>query len=464
MANGVARALAAARLCPRRPRRHPLRQPRRISRGLFRHHARRPGRGAGEFQVSAATPSISSCGMPARSWCSATRAPADCPAGPSVRAIRRRWTRRLRPLPRPRPVRRRRAARARAGDVPLHLGLDRHAERRRALAPEPHLGGRDAACARPRSPPLSDRRAALSHERAGAEPSSPAPRTPPSCCCRNSRRRAYIEAIERYRCTWLTAVPPMIAMMLREKELLARTDLSSVEFVRMGSAPVSHSLMEAIHRRAAAGCGDQCLRHDRSRPGRVRPASRRPAAAGDVGRLSASARSQLRLVDGDNRDAEEGVLEMNCPAVMNGYHNRPDIAAAVHAPTASTSPATCSGATATAFTISSGAPTTCSSRAARTSIRPMSSACSSAIPPSRRRPSCRSTTRSRDRSRWPSWCRSPASAERRRDQALRARQRAGLCASALRLVRRRAAARLDQQDRPGVAAPSGAGARRHGRE
>src|SRR5207302_1003120 len=42
------------------------------------------------------------------------------------------------------------------------------------------------------------------------------------------------------------AVPAMIAMMLREKELLARTDLSSVEFVRMGSAPVSASLMEAL--------------------------------------------------------------------------------------------------------------------------------------------------------------------------------------------------------------------------
>ena len=39
----------------------------------------------------------------------------------------------------------------------------------------------------------------------------------------------------------------MIAMMLREHDLLARTDLSSVEFIRMGSAPVSHSLMEAIH-------------------------------------------------------------------------------------------------------------------------------------------------------------------------------------------------------------------------
>ncbi|MGA7955657.1 MAG: class I adenylate-forming enzyme family protein, partial [Xanthobacteraceae bacterium] len=33
----------------------------------------------------------------------------------------------------------------------------------------------------------------------------------------------------------------------------------------------------------------------------------------------------LRLVDGDNRNAEQGVLEMKCPAVMNGYHNRPDV-------------------------------------------------------------------------------------------------------------------------------------------
>ena len=58
--------------------------------------------------------------------------------------------------------------------------------------------------------------------------------------------RSYIEAIGRYHCTWLTAVPPMIAMMLRESDLLTDTDLSSVEFVRMGSAPVSQSLMSSL--------------------------------------------------------------------------------------------------------------------------------------------------------------------------------------------------------------------------
>ena len=58
---------------------------------------------------------------------------------------------------------------------------------------------------------------------------------------------AYIAAIGKYRCTWLTAVPPMIAMMLRETAALEATDLSSVAFVRMGSAPVSASLMAALH-------------------------------------------------------------------------------------------------------------------------------------------------------------------------------------------------------------------------
>src|SRR3977135_1395455 len=60
--------------------------------------------------------------------------------------------------------------------------------------------------------------------------------------------RGYIEAIARYRPTWLTAEPPMSALMLSQQQLLSRTDLGSVEFVRMGSAPVSASLMEALRR------------------------------------------------------------------------------------------------------------------------------------------------------------------------------------------------------------------------
>jgi len=58
--------------------------------------------------------------------------------------------------------------------------------------------------------------------------------------------RRYTEAIERFACTWLTAVPPMLAMMFRERALLDSTDVSSVTAIRMGSAPVSERLRAQI--------------------------------------------------------------------------------------------------------------------------------------------------------------------------------------------------------------------------
>jgi acyl-CoA synthetase (AMP-forming)/AMP-acid ligase II len=136
--------------------------------------------------------------------------------------------------------------------------------------------------------------------------------------------RAYIEAIERYRTTWLTAVPPMIAMMLREKDLLARTDLSSVEFVRMGSAPVSASLMEAIHHALPQAAVTNAYGTTEAGPVVFGPHPKGlPQPEMSVG--YPHPKVALRLVDGDNRDAVEGVLEMKCPAMMNGYHNRPDV-------------------------------------------------------------------------------------------------------------------------------------------
>jgi long-chain acyl-CoA synthetase len=136
--------------------------------------------------------------------------------------------------------------------------------------------------------------------------------------------RAYIDAIERYRATWLTAVPPMIAMMLREKELLARTDLSSVEFIRMGSAPVSVSLMEAIHHALPHAAVTNAYGTTEAGPVVFGPHPKGlPQPEMSVG--YPHPRVELRLADGDNRNAEQGVLEMKCPAMMNGYHNRPDV-------------------------------------------------------------------------------------------------------------------------------------------
>ena len=134
----------------------------------------------------------------------------------------------------------------------------------------------------------------------------------------------YIAAIERHRCTWLTAVPPMIAMMLREHDLMVRTDLSSVQFVRMGSAPVSEGLMAALHRALPAAKVTNAYGTTEAGPVVFGPhPDGLPQPEMSVG--YPHPKVQLRLADGDNREADQGVLEMKCPALMNGYHNRPDV-------------------------------------------------------------------------------------------------------------------------------------------
>ena len=136
--------------------------------------------------------------------------------------------------------------------------------------------------------------------------------------------RDYIAAIARHRCTWLTAVPPMVAMMLREQDLLARTDLSSVAFVRMGSAPVSQSLMAALHRALPAAKVTNAYGTTEAGPVVFGPhPDGLPQPDMSVG--YPHPKVALRLIDDNGRVADQGALEMRCPAVMLGYHNRPDL-------------------------------------------------------------------------------------------------------------------------------------------
>jgi long-chain acyl-CoA synthetase len=139
---------------------------------------------------------------------------------------------------------------------------------------------------------------------------------------------AYIDAIAAHRVTALTSVPTMIAMMLREEERLGRTDLSSVSAIRMGSAPVSRTLLAATRRmfpRAAITNGYGTteagpvvfVSHPDGLPtpelalGVAHPGVQMRLVAGDGG-------------DGGRGDGGEGVLEMRCPALMNAYHNLPE--------------------------------------------------------------------------------------------------------------------------------------------
>ena len=136
--------------------------------------------------------------------------------------------------------------------------------------------------------------------------------------------RNYIRAIDTYRCTWLTSVPPMIAMMMQESELLACTDLSSVRYVRMGSAPVSGALLDRTH--ALLPNAKVINAYGTTEGGPVvfgpHPAGL-PTPVHAIG--AAHPQVELRLIDTNGELASEGELEVRSPGLMNGYHNRADL-------------------------------------------------------------------------------------------------------------------------------------------
>ncbi len=57
-----------------------------------------------------------------------------------------------------------------------------------------------------------------------------------------------IEAIEKYRITYMTGVPAMYKMILAEKEALARHDVSSIRYAKCGSAEVPEDLLDEFRR------------------------------------------------------------------------------------------------------------------------------------------------------------------------------------------------------------------------
>jgi long-chain acyl-CoA synthetase len=147
--------------------------------------------------------------------------------------------------------------------------------------------------------------------------------------------RGYIEAAAKHRVAFLTSVPTMIAMMLRERELLASSDLSAVEAVRMGSAPVSQSLIDQV--RAVFPKAQISNGYGTTEAG---PVVFGPHPEGipqpELSTGYPHPEVELRLVrDGkvvQGDDVQGGVLEMKCGALMTHYHKLPEVTAKVMTP------------------------------------------------------------------------------------------------------------------------------------
>lgn len=132
--------------------------------------------------------------------------------------------------------------------------------------------------------------------------------------------RAYLESAVRYRCIAVTAVPTMLALCAQERDLLEGLDLTEVQSVGIGSAPVTDSLLEQIQSMFPNATVQNGWGSTETGPAVFGPhpfgLPRPPLSIGcplpDV---------QVRLV---GESADQGELYVKNHAIMPGYLNRDD--------------------------------------------------------------------------------------------------------------------------------------------
>jgi acyl-CoA synthetase (AMP-forming)/AMP-acid ligase II len=137
--------------------------------------------------------------------------------------------------------------------------------------------------------------------------------------------RLYLEAVSEHRCTMLSGIPTMFALMVREHDLTARLDFTCVRDVTIGSAPLTDVLLAQVHTlfpnaeiRNGYGTTEAGPAVFGPHPdGLPRPGLALGVPFPDV---------ECALVDGPS--ADHGNLSLRTAALTRGYLNQPNATAA----------------------------------------------------------------------------------------------------------------------------------------
>ena len=140
----------------------------------------------------------------------------------------------------------------------------------------------------------------------------------------------YLELVERHRATVLIGPPPVMAALAGHPAADAR-DLSSVELVVAGGAPVPAEIARAVGERLPGAVVRLGYGLTETAATATAPDRELAVAPGSVGRAMPS--TELRVVDpktgADLGPGEPGELWVRGPQTMVGYLHRPDATAAM---------------------------------------------------------------------------------------------------------------------------------------
>ncbi len=137
-----------------------------------------------------------------------------------------------------------------------------------------------------------------------------------------------IEAIDRYKPSFMSGTPSMYSLMLAEREALEANDVTSFEFLSCGSAPVPEELMQEINR--VFGC-EVVESYGLTEAGaNVLTPRWGVKKLGSCGLPVMDVEIRIVDVEDDNRDCEPGEigeLWSKGPPNLLGYYKQPDVTA-----------------------------------------------------------------------------------------------------------------------------------------
>jgi long-chain acyl-CoA synthetase len=135
--------------------------------------------------------------------------------------------------------------------------------------------------------------------------------------------RAYLAALAKYRCTYSRGVAAVFTMFLQHRDYLESLDLSALRSMTIGSAVVAPELLDAVERALPhVSVSESYGLTEGGSPLRA-PIDGRAVPRGSAG--VPAPEIDLRLIDTNGEDADEGELLIRCPYVCLGYYNEPEV-------------------------------------------------------------------------------------------------------------------------------------------